>query len=328
MAGRPESITTLEQDTLGSRFVRMEAEGLGRDSFEFETPFSRFLVRALEAGFHLSEPEHNPLIDQKERDRRLNMMILYAFGKHEGQKESLERRFTLKEIGQIYPGKKDDLTRERVRQLVKEGITDLYNCCSADLQKQYPDLANLILSSSTAKFMVNGIRSTRVIAGEALAGGSYKQIRSEFSLMQISFTRTFLADYGLNMPNPEDREATKKLIKDLQDLTGTEDREIIQQVLDKIKYNFLINHENEFDAYCLFLSDLCKIAGLKQPRRKILTESLLQTLHKSGIAYGGLVQTIQSGKEKGVVQRTFFILAANKDIAVEALRSRLTTKSP
>ena len=76
-------------DNLGSRFVRME--GLEKDSFELETPFNRFLIRAIETGVHLKVPKAGAF-NTRGWERVVDMMIIRAFGKDEGE-GALQKRF-------------------------------------------------------------------------------------------------------------------------------------------------------------------------------------------------------------------------------------------
>lgn len=57
----------------------------------------------------------------------------------------------------------------------------------------------------------------------------------------------------------------EKLIEDLKALTGKEEKEQIMQVFDRIGWSFYRNHRKELTPYCLTISKVATLAGLKQP---------------------------------------------------------------
>lgn len=84
-------------DKLGSRFVQMVGPAI--DRYEFETPFARFLTKALETRTHFRIPKR---LKEAQWDRMIDIMIVSTFGKREGKDGSLEQRFSLERIGEIF----------------------------------------------------------------------------------------------------------------------------------------------------------------------------------------------------------------------------------
>ena len=102
-------------------------------------------------------------------------------------------------------------------------------------------------------------------------------------------------------------------------MTGQEDKEQIKQVLGRINGSFYQLHKKEFKTYCLMISDLCTIAGLKKPTGPgVRSKPILQVLDNLGISYGDTPIEVKSGRRKNK-HRIYFILAAQKDRAVKGL---------
>lgn len=187
----------VEVDNLGTRFVKME--GLESCRFELETPAARFLQKVLEEGVHFLINLKYGQLTQYNLDRNVGMAILYTFGKSQGESRPLERRFSLREIGEeIFPGERGAITRAAVSLSVKKGFACLYYASPKYLQEQYPDLLNQI--EEEHDFMVDRIGVTRAIAGAILTGTTYQYLREKFPTYRLSLGRKILGKYGWHVP--------------------------------------------------------------------------------------------------------------------------------
>lgn len=218
-----EATDSTQVDNLGSRFV--EITGLERPRFELETPLTRFLVQALEMGVHLVEPDVPGLTNAK-WERMVDIVILSTFGKEEekevdgeeaAEKEQrrretpLERRFSLAELGEVFtdtrkssgrsepPGNTLLYTRERARQLIRDGVTYFYQMSPQSLKQQYPDLLSNLRRNKDS-FMVEKAGITRGIAGMVLSGTAVKGVGSKYRSSDIGHRRKILEMYGLIVP--------------------------------------------------------------------------------------------------------------------------------
>lgn len=312
--------TAVGVDTLGSRFVRVKAEGLEGNSFELSTPFSRFLAQALEREVHLTILQS--LVETKRENwkRIIDIICTYAFGKVGGD-QALEKKLSMEEVGGIFPSKKGALTRARVGQVITEGTNFLYHASPDDLKQQYPDLLNQI--SGKSEFMVDKSGKTRAVAIAVLQGATYQDLKDQgFAAGGLADASEILARYNLYVPYPEEKGAAyRKLIDDLKALTGKEERQLIKQVLDRITYNFYRNHRQDFKTYCLVISDLCTLAGLKRLNGPASgsNKSILQTLDNLGIPYSQITNEVTSNNQHKGIQRIYYILAAQKEMAAEGL---------
>lgn len=304
----------IEVDNLGSRFVKME--GLKKPSFEIETPFARFLTKALEVGVYSEAPRNITKKDwERIWGRMMDIMIISTFGKAEGR-EALEKRFSEEEIGkEIFPAEKGPITRERVRQLLKEGTRYLYQASSDDLKQQYPDLLNQ--KEMEYHFMVRKPGPTRAIAGAILQGATYQDlVKRGFSSFDLFFIRRTLSNYGLEVPDFSGKY--QQLQDDLRFVKTDDPPDTKQRVLDRINRHFMSRFE-EYRIYYLTISDLAKMTNLHFFRRSDEHKLILQVLSEAGINQSSVLNEVKSGKQKGF-RYTHIILTIDKDRALVALR--------
>lgn len=310
----------VEVDNLGSRFVKME--GLKRDSFELETPFARFLTKALEDEVYPKDPRKDPRKIKKENwekiwGRMMNIMIIFAFGKVEGG-EALGRRFTLNEIGGgiIFPSEPKPLVGERIRQLVKTGTRHLYQA-SDDLKQQYPNLLGRSVTEKT--FMAEQSGSTRAVAAAILQGAATYQdlIDHGLSSDDIISARIVLSSYGLKVPNFSGKY--QQLEADLQAVKADDPADKKQQILDGMNWFFLCNPNFKKDKpFYLTVSDLAQMANLHFSRQFSEHKLILQVLSEVGINQRLVSVEVKSGPQKGM-HRINFILTVDKDRALAVL---------
>lgn len=311
--------TAVEIDTLGSRFVKVEAEGLKGDSFELSTPFSRFLAKALEREVHLKILQSLNEKQQENWKRRLDIVCVYTYGKVGGN-EALEKKLSMEETGEIFPYHGKALTRARVGQIIIEATNFLYQASPVDLRQQYPNLLNQT-GKENGEFMTKKTGITRAIAAAVLQGATYQDLSIKgFTGRGLVDFRKTLAKYGLSVPYPEERY--RMLIEDLKALTGKEEKQQIQQVLDRINYDFYHNYHQEFKLYCLLVSDLCTLTGLKRLNGPASgsNKDILQILDRLGIAHSQVIHEATS-KGRKIIQRVYFVLAVQQKDAEEKLRN-------
>lgn len=301
-------------DDIGSRFVGMELETLP----------SRFLLEALKHGVHLKRPRmiiggievHGPT--QKQWNRSLDIALLDYFGKVEGN-EALSQMLSYDEIGKINPER--PISRERVRYIIGRTIRQLHPSLPDYLKYKYP-LEKVLGQIDRPQFMTDQTGATRRIAEAVLKVASYQDLIAGFSDNNMSLARKILDQYGLHVPYLEAREATLKLIKDLKALTGSEDQLIIREVFNRINPYFRAHHKELFNTFCLLISNLCDLAGLKKSfgPGNDLVGPILQALDNLGIVYGQIIQEVKSGPQKGF-HRILYILDAQKEQAIAGLQA-------
>lgn len=127
-----------------------------------------------------------------------------------------------------------------------------------------------------------------------------------------------MTEFGLDVPYSEVGKYYKQLVTDLQGLTGQEDREQIQAVLDRIKRSFLNYYKKEYKAYCISIRNLCREAGLHITGSKGDDSLIVSVLDSLGIAHGVVFHEVKSDPHKGF-KRTNFILAAQSTQVIAGL---------
>lgn len=301
----------IKSDNKGSRFVPGEVETLP----------ARFLLEAMEYGMHLDPPEDfktRPLLSRNEQWRmNVEIVILNYFGKDEGD-EDLSKMLSHEQIGKIDPERQ--VSKERVRQIIKETLRLMHSNSPDYLQHKYP-LHGLLEQTDRPAFMVMRKGITRAIAARVIQKATYDSLRTEgFSVQGLSDARRILPEYGLEVPRNPSIGKYRQLMVDLQALSQNDPFDKKQHVLDRIDRYALDHHRAELKPHYCSVSDIARQAGLTVVRQSGEYNLILQVLSERVVNTRSIASEVKSGNQMGIWY-SHIILALDKEQALKVLQS-------
>lgn len=256
-------------------------------------------------------PTKHPNQSQKEWERMYQIVGYYML-----TDEALE------EIGHRY-----GVTRERVRQVVKDGITRLHHASEEHVQTQYRQESlgftkSLTLESRKRRSLAGGGRSVKV-AELAKAGKSTEEIRRELGLSGTQLAESRLVLRRWNVANleylkkasyPDYKEKINRL--KTQNLSDQE----VEETLNSVTFGtYQYNSQGETPLFYP-ASNLAKEAGIFISAREVLYLSGL--LRGNRIPVGVVERILRKKTRKGQkVLRYYFIFSGHKERALEVLQT-------
>lgn len=235
------------------------------------------------------------LLDTVEKQtRRLEITARYISEYSESATEVAER-FNLK-------------SRERIRQVVTDTLTSLWNNAPYYLRQKYP-----IKTLDTDKRNSLHYGLTGKIASALVSGENTESLNERFGVNSVRNIRKKLVRFNVEVPYVQ--RPLRKRFAGLRNPDAT--REQIQELLDEIgpggRYRTLLR-----SGFVINLSRVAKQAGLFTDTSDILP--IWRRLRAQGLPAGKCALKIKRGSREQVLYY-YFIAATNLDEATDILRS-------
>lgn len=263
----------------------------------------QFTKEAIRAGVHFTVPRH-PHQSEEKWAEQWTILSLYT-----------DTQAPLDDIGMPR-----GLTRERMRQVIKQAVAKLHAAAPAELRERYPldQFAFGKPKTETTAYRASETRggNLRIIFQAARAGKTAQEIKqdAQLSTWRLAHARQSGKKYGVAIPYQSIvyTEEFRRSLEEFNDPETTPEKR--QTILDMIGIDYADSHSNEPDSPLVKLSDLLKEANFHIVGRGGLI-NIAQVLRDAGIPVG-LIEK----KGKKSMHRYGFIAAIDRERALTVLQ--------